>query len=81
MQIIKYTNLELTVLNVLKEGSDCTSEIYMSNLLEERCMDAKKLRGVVASLIKKGAIDVDHDYDGYINIIDENFQGTTYRED
>lgn len=63
----KYTELELRVFtNIRSLMSD--GNYYVSHLdLIADGDDPKQMRGAIASLIKKGAIDVDYDYGSNIN--------------
>lgn len=80
----KYTELELKVLNIIKEISNETSEIYLKHLvldIADAGIPSNKSRGAISSLIKKTAIDISHDYDKFVSILDEDYQGESYNED
>jgi|TARA_R110002073_G_scaffold276038_1_gene439890 hypothetical protein len=61
-----FTNLETIVLRNLKEILEETECVYLADLIQQSD-DAKKMRGAIASLIKKGVIDVDYFQPSNIN--------------
>ena len=62
-----YTELELKVFeNVrrqLRDGNEMLTHLDLIDFDD----DPKQMRGAIASLVKKGAIDVDYDYGSNIN--------------
>lgn len=63
----KYTELELKVFeNVrrhLRDGNEMLTHLDLIDFDD----DPKAMRGAIASLVKKGAIDIDYDYGSNIN--------------
>lgn len=63
----KYTELEMKVFenirSLMSDGNYFVSHLDLINPDD----DPKQMRGAIASLIKKGAIDVDYDYGSNIN--------------
>ena len=56
-----FTNLESKVISNLKEvleETECVSSVDLIACED----DPKQMRGAIASLIKKGVIDIDYDY-------------------
>ena len=64
--IMAFTELETKVLRNLKEILKETEMIYLADLIFNDD-DAKKLRGAIASLVKKDVLYVDYDYPSNIN--------------
>ena len=63
----KYTELELKVFeNVrrqLRDGNEMLTHLDLIDFDD----DPKAMRGAIASLVKKGAIDIDYDYGSNLN--------------
>jgi len=64
----KYTELELKVFDNIRQYLRENETSYIDHfVLIADDDDPKQMRGAIASLIKKGAIDVDYDYGSNIN--------------
>ena len=65
----KYTELELKVFeNIRNYLRDNETDGYIDHLvLIDFDDDPKAMRGAIASLVRKGAIDIDYDYGSNIN--------------
>jgi hypothetical protein len=61
---MQFTTLEQKIIRTLKSVLVETECVYSDDLIAD---DPKALRGALASLIKKGVIDVDKDYPSNIN--------------
>lgn len=61
---MELTNHEQTILSILKDVLVETECIYSDDLISS---NPKVLRGALASLVKKGVIDIDKDYPSTIN--------------
>ena len=64
----KYTELELKVFDNIRQYLRENETDYIDHfVLIADDDDPKQMRGAIASLVKKGAIDVDYDYGSNIN--------------
>ena len=64
----KYTELELKVFDNIRQYLRENETDFIDHfVLIADDDDPKQMRGAIASLIKKGAIDVDYDYGSNIN--------------
>jgi hypothetical protein len=70
-----YTEKEKQVLQacleIQKDGIFC---IYTGDIEQYSCIDSKILRGVLSSLVKKNALDVNTEDGGLISIFDDNYR-------
>jgi len=70
MDKINYTEKELAVMEEIKELFEYSDYNFASEL---STFDTKILRGVLSSLVKKGAIDINVEDGGLLTIFDDNF--------
>ena len=61
-----FTDLEITVLGNLKNILEETEMVALADLIQGDD-NPKQMRGAIASLVKKGVIDIDYDYPSNIN--------------
>ena len=69
----KYTKLELQILESIRQAGDETTIIRVSTIEYFSGISTKRIRGVVASLIKKKALAID---DGNISVFDKVYIGS-----
>ena len=63
----KYTDLELKVFENIRRQLHDGNEMIDHLMLIDFDDDPKEMRGAIASLVKKMAIDIDYDYGSRIN--------------
>tara|TARA_R100001086_G_scaffold139267_1_gene73003 strand:- start:118 stop:369 length:252 start_codon:yes stop_codon:yes gene_type:complete len=62
-----YTDLELKVFENIRRQLHDGNEMIDHLMLIDFDDDPKEMRGAIASLVKKMAIDIDYDYGSHIN--------------
>jgi DNA polymerase III alpha subunit len=69
-----YTKLEQEILDeIIQDHQDGNSYLFAIDIID-RLGDTKIYRGALASLVKKGVIDVDVDEGGLLSVYDEEIR-------
>ena len=71
----KYTELEIKVLEAwVRIYNEYTDVINAHEIYNETTLSMKELRGVLSSLVKKRAIDIDAEYGNLISLFDDEYR-------
>lgn len=66
------TALELKVIEAISKVDN--PEYFFSDEILESCdLNPKQARGAMASLVKKGIIDINNDFDGLVSIFETDY--------
>ena len=69
-----YTDLEQDILNeIIQEHQDGNSYLFAIDIID-RLGNTKVYRGALASLVKKGVIDVNVEEGGLLSVFDDNIR-------
>ncbi len=66
------TDLEQQVINAIRNQDN--PEYFFASEILEKTGNSKAIRGAMASLVKKGIIDINNDFDGFVSILDDGLR-------